>query len=109
MLYDRQWQALPLHSLCPQGICECRRRIRSFSGWVARTPDRNRLGSTRYMTQSAVFRRDPIKVSPYDQVMDGITHGSWSYVRKDDEGMHGDVRRLAKNLIAEYELLKGGK
>jgi len=61
------------------------------------------------MTQSAVFRRDPIKVSPYDQVMDGITHGSWSYVRKDDEGMHGAVRRLAENLIAEYEILTGGK
>jgi hypothetical protein len=34
-------------------------------------------------------------------------HGFWSYVRKDDIGMHGAIQRLAKNVIEEYGVLTG--
>lgn len=34
--------------------------------------------------------------------------GFWSYVRKDDDGMHGAIKRLADHVKAEYEVLTGG-
>jgi TIR domain len=43
----------------------------------------------------------------YDPRMPQETAGFWSYVRKDDRGMHGAIRRLAKHVIEEYGVLTG--
>lgn len=39
--------------------------------------------------------------------MDGDPQGFWSYVRKDDEAMHGAIKRLAEHVKAEYGVLTG--
>jgi len=37
----------------------------------------------------------------------GTAPGFWSYVRKDDEGMHGAIRRVAEHLQDEYGVITG--
>lgn len=39
--------------------------------------------------------------------MAGDLQGFWSYVRNDDKGMHGAIKRLAQHVKDEYGVLTG--
>lgn len=43
----------------------------------------------------------------YDPTMASDLQGFWSYVRNDDKGMHGAIKRLAQHVKDEYGVLTG--